>query len=142
MHIYVSHLLQNVILHVMMALHVWQVNGVILYMTVLTEKMKKIVAHVSCLLGAMMGQNPHFLAIFSDNPEGSNDKNDCENNGDFFCECDGSCISANQVCNGINNCCSTYHGIGSTNVTCVDFLRGTTFKAPDELCIPETETEY
>ena len=82
--------------------------------------------------------------FFSDNPEGSNKKEDCEKNGDFFCECDGTCISKDQRCDGNNDCCGTYHGIGTTNVTCADHHHDLTFKAPDEQnCnVGKTETEY
>ena len=78
-----------------------------------------------------MTQNLHLFMI-SDNAESSNDKIECENEDNFFCECTGECIDKSKWCDGKNDCCTTYHGIGSTNVTCADWKRGADFVAPDE----------
>ena len=78
-----------------------------------------------------MTQNLHLFMI-SDNAESSNDKIECENEDNFFCECTGECIDKSKWCDGKNDCCTTYHGIGSTNVTCADWKRGGDFVAPDE----------
>ena len=49
-----------------MTIHVWQLNGVMLKTTVLMEKMKKIVALVSCLLRSNDDKKPSYLFIFQD----------------------------------------------------------------------------
>ena len=54
----------------------------------------------------------------------------CEEKGQFFCECGGSCIETAKVCDGVNNCCHTFHGIGSRNVTCAGY-------GPENLALDE-----
>ena len=79
--------------------------------------------------------------MISDNAEYDEQIN-CEEKGDFFCECDGSCIPQSQVCNGENDCCTTMHGIGSNNVICADPKSVNDFEAPDEVNCPSPASNH
>ena len=77
-----------------------------------------------------IGEPPVSLTCFTDCPEVEYET-DCDPD-EVRCDCECTCIPRSKVCDGVNDCCGKFSGLGLGDEKCMD----TAEKSLDELNCP------